>query len=128
MTAFDRLKQVCEKRGISINMLEEKIGLGKNTLYSWNKKTPSGTNLMKVADYLNVSTDYLLGRTSNKNIEQHNDIELTLSELIENISNDNELIFKGRVLNENSRTVLKTSFENIYNIADILSTQKNNEK
>lgn len=63
MTAFDRLKELCDTQGISINKLEEKIGLGKNTLYSWKKNTPKGSNLIKVADYFNVSTDYLLGRT-----------------------------------------------------------------
>lgn len=63
MTAFDRLKKLCDEQGISINILEERIGLGKNTLYSWKKKVPGGTNLEKVADYFHVSTDYLLGRT-----------------------------------------------------------------
>lgn len=63
MTAFDRLKILCDKRGISINDLEERIGIGKNTLYSWKKSIPTGANLIKVADYFDVSTDYLLGRT-----------------------------------------------------------------
>ncbi len=62
MTAFDRLKKLCDEQGISVNKLEEKIGLGKNTLYSWKKNTPKGSNLIKVSDYFNVSTDYLLGR------------------------------------------------------------------
>lgn len=63
MTAFDRLKKLCDEHGISINILEERIGLGKNTLYAWKKKVPGGVNLEKVADYFDVSTDYLLGRT-----------------------------------------------------------------
>lgn len=62
MTPFDRLKKLTDKQGLSINDVEAKIGLGKNTLYSWKKKVPSGTNLTKVADFFNVSTDYLLGR------------------------------------------------------------------
>lgn len=66
MTAFDRLKKLCDEQGISVNKLEEKIGLGKNTLYSWKKKIPTGSNLTKVADYFDVSTDYLLGRTDKK--------------------------------------------------------------
>ncbi|GEL93292.1 MULTISPECIES: helix-turn-helix domain-containing protein [Enterococcus] len=78
MTAFDRLKYLCDKQGISINKLEEKIGLGKNTLYAWKRKTPGGHNLQLVADYFNVTTDYLLGRTDiptplDKNIEEELD-------------------------------------------------------
>ncbi|GGC74700.1 helix-turn-helix domain-containing protein [Enterococcus wangshanyuanii] len=77
MTAFDRLKKLCDKQGISVNTLEERIGLGKNTLYSWKKKVPTGSNLSKVADYFDVSTDYLLGRTDNPNIEGKGEEEFT---------------------------------------------------
>lgn len=66
MTAFDILKKLCDEQGISVNTLEERIELSKNTLYSWKKNTPKGSNLIKVADYFNVSTDYLLGRTVEK--------------------------------------------------------------
>lgn len=66
MTAFDILKKLCDEQGISVNTLEENIGLGKNTLYSWKKNTPKGSNLIRVADYFDVSTDYLLGRTNEK--------------------------------------------------------------
>ncbi|WP_125767335.1 helix-turn-helix domain-containing protein [Lapidilactobacillus wuchangensis] len=68
MTPFDRLKKLADKQGLSVNAVETKIGLGTNTLYSWKKKIPSGQNLTKVADYFNVSTDYLLGRTDNPEI------------------------------------------------------------
>jgi len=70
MTAFDRLKLLCDNHGISVNDLEDRIGIGKNSLYSWKKNTPKGTNLLKVADYFNVSTDYLLGRTDNPSIDK----------------------------------------------------------
>lgn len=63
MTVFDRVKELAEKQGISIVELEEKLDFGRNSLYSWKKKTPNGDRLKKVADYFNVSTDYLLGRT-----------------------------------------------------------------
>lgn len=63
MTPFDRLKGLADKQQMSINDVENKVGLGKNTLYSWKKKIPGGQNLEKVADYFHVSTDYLLGRT-----------------------------------------------------------------
>lgn len=68
MTAFDRLKFLADRQGMSINDVESKIGLGTNTLYSWKKKVPSCTNLQKVADFFNVSVDYLLGRTDNPKV------------------------------------------------------------
>ncbi|EJK6725303.1 helix-turn-helix transcriptional regulator [Listeria monocytogenes] len=72
MTTFDRVKFLAEKQKISIVELEEKLGFGRNSLYSWKKKIPNGESLKKVADYFNVSTDYLLGRTDNPYVD--NDI------------------------------------------------------
>lgn len=66
MTAFDRLKVLLDERKLSINELEEKLEIGKNSLYSWKKGIPKGTNLIKVADYFDVSVDYLLGRTEDR--------------------------------------------------------------
>lgn len=66
MTTFDRLKKLCEEQKISVVELEEKLGFGRNSLYGWKKKIPNGANLEKVADYFNVSVDYLLGRTDDK--------------------------------------------------------------
>lgn len=65
MTAFDRVKELCKKRGIPVSKLESDVGFGKNSIYSWKQNNPSTDKLQKVADYFNVSTDYLLGRTDN---------------------------------------------------------------
>lgn len=66
---FEKIKILAKKQGISLNTLEERVGLGKNYIYSLkNKKTPSAEHIAKIADYFNVSTDYLLGRTDNPSI------------------------------------------------------------
>ena len=66
---FEKIKILAKKQGISLNTLEERVGLGKNYIYSLkNKKTPSAEHIAKIADYFNVSTDYLLGRTDNPTI------------------------------------------------------------
>ena len=62
MTVFDRVKSLANSQRVSISRLEEDLGFGKNSLYSWKTKTPNGDRLAKVADYFHVSTDYLLGR------------------------------------------------------------------
>lgn len=72
MTPFDRLKGLADKQKMSINDVETKVGLGKNTLYSWKRKIPGGQNLEKVADYFHVTTDYLLGRTDDPGVVSSN--------------------------------------------------------
>ena len=71
---FEKIKILAKKQGISLNTLEERVGLGKNYIYSLkNKKTPSAEHIAKIADYFNVSTDYLLGRTDNPTIASNGD-------------------------------------------------------
>ena len=67
-STFEIVKNLCEKQGISLNTLEEKLELGKNSLYGLKRNQPSAERLQQIADYFNVSTDYLLGRTDNPNI------------------------------------------------------------
>lgn len=51
-----------EKKITSAKMLSD-LGLGKNQITYWKKNgnVPSATTVEKIAKYLNVSTDYLLG-------------------------------------------------------------------
>ena len=52
---FEKIKLLAKKQGISLNTLEERVGLGKNYIYSLkNKKTPSVEHIAKIADYFYV--------------------------------------------------------------------------
>ena len=62
---LDRIKELCKKRGITVSELENRVGFGKNSIYKWKTQSPKIETIQKVADYFNVSTDYLLGRTDN---------------------------------------------------------------
>lgn len=71
-STFEIVKDLCEKQGISLNTLEDKLKLGKNSLYGLKRNQPSAERLQQIADYFNVSTDYLLGRTDNPCIASNN--------------------------------------------------------
>ncbi|MGG1879104.1 helix-turn-helix transcriptional regulator [Paenibacillus cisolokensis] len=107
MSAFDRLKQLCDAQGISINKLEEKLDLSKNTLYSWKKNTPKGSNLIKVADHFKVSTDYLLGRTDIPDPAPSNTPEWATAkdkrDLEKYLSDPQGLFYKGIEFSEEDR-------------------------
>ena len=68
MTLFDRIKNIANKKGISLKKLNDEAKLGKNVIYGWKTKDPNTENLQKVADVLGVSTDYLLGKDDQKKI------------------------------------------------------------
>ncbi|MEY8538383.1 helix-turn-helix transcriptional regulator [Lactococcus muris] len=62
MSVFSRIKELADKRKISIKALSLKLGFGENTIYKWKQTKPKAEDLAKVADYFYVTVDYLLGR------------------------------------------------------------------
>jgi len=66
MGLFDRIKELCKKRGITLQDLAEKTDMSINSLYKWRTSTPSVDKLKKVADYFDVSIDYLMGRDTSE--------------------------------------------------------------
>lgn len=60
----ERIKSRAKERGISINELLNGCKLGKNTIAKMSNGSDILTqNFAKIADYLDCSVDYLLGRT-----------------------------------------------------------------
>ena len=59
-----RLRKLREARRINAKALGELCGLSKNMIgqYEKGEKMPSAKSLMALADFLDVSIDYLLGR------------------------------------------------------------------
>lgn len=60
-----KIKEVAQSKDIKLKEMWESCGLGSNTMSSLNhEKKIAFDSLAKVADYLEVSVDYLLGRTT----------------------------------------------------------------
>lgn len=78
-----KIKEVAQSKDVKLKEMWESCGLGSNTMSSLNhEKKIAFDSLAKVADYLEVSVDYLLGRSeqptqtinnqeSNKGIQAH---------------------------------------------------------
>ena len=64
-STLEKIKELAKKRGIPLTKLEESLGYSTNYFYTLKTKTPNSERLQQIADYFNVSTDYLLGRTDN---------------------------------------------------------------
>lgn len=55
--------QLCNERGISPNRVCAELNFSKNAATKWKQGAmPRDTTLRKIADYLGVSADYLMGR------------------------------------------------------------------
>lgn len=64
---YVRLKQLRKKRGISQLRLAMELGMSQNTVsrYENGEREADYKTLILIADYFNVSIDYLLERTEN---------------------------------------------------------------
>lgn len=67
-----RLKEIRKNRGISQLKLALDLNTNQNTIsrYETGKREPGLIELIKIADYFDVSVDYLLERTNNPNINK----------------------------------------------------------
>ena len=98
---FEKIKELCQKRGISINSLEETLGYSRNTIYSMKSKKPNAERLQEIADYFNVSTDYLLGRTDNPAIVGSDEFAQVNGQIIDlRKAAANTMLFDGKPLSE----------------------------
>ena len=65
-TTKNRIKSVCKTKNISMETLLSECELGINAIRQINDtKGMASFSLAKIADYLDCSVDYLLGRTDN---------------------------------------------------------------
>lgn len=104
---FERVRELAKKQGLSINQLEDKLNFGKNSLYGLKKSNPNSKIIEKIADYFNVSTDYLLGRTDNPKIASDNDnATVDLKKAVAG-----SMAFDGKPLTEDEINYLADVFE-----------------
>lgn len=68
----DRLRELREERGMKQEDLASIINVERQSIsnYENDKSCPSLENLVRLADFFEVTTDYLLGRTKERNFQE----------------------------------------------------------
>lgn len=66
MMIFERIQELAKKRDKSLQDIAVELDFSKNLFYRWKTSEPKARDVQKVADYFNVSVDYLLGREEQK--------------------------------------------------------------
>lgn len=114
MNVIDRIKELANERKISLAEVERRTGLSSGSITKWGKSSPSTDKLNKIADFFNVSIDYLAGRTDRKDpwpasdpYEDFADIEETdLEDML-----DNAMAYGGKPLTEVDREAIRAYIE-----------------
>lgn len=68
MNPYEKIKELTKERGISVRELEKRLGFSNGYFSKWKNVSPNSDGLQKVANYFDVSVDYLLGREETNSI------------------------------------------------------------
>lgn len=77
MSLTNRIKQLADEKNVTIAEIERKTGISNGQIRRWDSSSPKIENIQKVADFFDVSTDYLIGRTKNPRIDDFDDLNLS---------------------------------------------------
>jgi transcriptional regulator with XRE-family HTH domain len=100
MDFIERVLFLLEQKGITKNKMLSDLKLGKNSFVNWKERgtIPSGETLTKIAEYFDVSVDYLLtGEKTEKPInydELPSDIKY-LVDIVKRLPNERALEVLG---------------------------------
>lgn len=111
MALFDRIKFLANKQGKSVNDVESELGYSKNTLYRLKKTNPSAKKLEEIADYFDVSTDYLLGRESKAPTWATEDDKIDLDEWLKS---NVPMGFQGMDMDDETKIKVRAFLEGVF--------------
>ncbi|WP_195989624.1 helix-turn-helix transcriptional regulator [Clostridium sp. D53t1_180928_C8] len=68
----DTIKELRDEKDIKQKELALYLGVSPSTIgmYEQNRRTPDSEMILKLSDFFNVSTDYLLGKSTIRNPQQ----------------------------------------------------------
>ena len=109
-----RLKELRINKGISQLGLAEILGMSQQAIGKWEtgKATPDYDNLKRLANYFNVTTDFLLGENSKVNPEPHYYHDPKVVEMANELKDNPDM----RILFDASRKLSKEDIEAVIHI------------
>lgn len=60
---YDRVRELCDDHGTTPEALARELGMSPSSIRKWNVTVPSVDKVKSVAEYFDVSIDYLIGST-----------------------------------------------------------------
>lgn len=118
----ERIKELCRINDISMNKLEEILGFGKGYISKLGESTPNTTKIKLIADYFNVSLEYLITGDEKEGGETYYLNEET-RKIAQDIFENKEL----RLLYTEAKTAQPEDLEATYNILLALKRKEKGE-
>ena len=99
MAFAERLKELRKQAHLTQVELAKRLGIGQSSYADWErgKKKPTQDNLVKIAQVLNVSVDYLVGNSEEKSDDLDN-IELLFRMNSKGLTDEEKEVFKKELI------------------------------
>lgn len=128
---YDTLKTLCDERNISPSKAATECGISRSTVTWWkqHKTNPNSEQLSKLANYFNVSIDYLLGNEQEKALvltkKDERDISKRLDQTLSDLENaQGALMFDGEPLDDVTKELLIASLRKDLEMGKRIAKQK----
>ena len=125
MRTGERIKNIRKKQGLTQKQLANKVHLTAQVISNIERSytTASSDDLARIADVLNTTPNYLLGKEENSNNyyeltnKDEKDIAERLQVMIEDLENNAHYSKENGEMDDNTRELLIMSLENSLRIA-----------
>lgn len=111
MNFGDKLKMLRQRKNVKQKELADYLFLKQSSVsdYENNRSTPSPETIKKIAEYFNVSADYLLDILP----KEKDKLDSTLESALEELKNEDTLLFmKNGDIDEETARLLKIAMKN----------------
>lgn len=132
MDIYDRIELLLKKHSISAYKLSKGTGISTGLISQWKNRSqnPSAEKLQKVADYFNVTVDYLINGNEQKETptltkKDERDISKKMQETLAQLEEQQSgLMFDGEPLDDETKELLAISLKNSLELAKKIAKQK----
>lgn len=131
MGLYENVRETAKEKGYSINRLEKELGFARSYIGKFKTITPSIDKIQKIADFLDVTTDYLMSGDKTENIltsKDNRDIAKDLDAIMAKLSNkeDGPVSYNGENLSDESMELFKEELEIALKRLKLINKEKYN--
>lgn len=126
-----RLKQLRSEHKLTQDELGKKINVSKASisLYEKNQREPSKESLITLANFFNVSTDYLLGNSDKRKYydltdKDREDIGVQVDRMLAGLSSDSETNYYGEPMTREDKEKMRVAMVAALEAAQIEAKRK----
>ena len=110
---MNRIRELRKELKINQTVLSTYLGITQATLSYWERGDyePDNASLIRIAEYFDVSVDYLLGVSNIKKSPSEESEQSDLDKLLESLKEEDTLMFNGEILTDEAAYYFQQAIE-----------------